>query len=79
MSPILYLFLQDSDSTPYVAPPVAPFPFQILAPGPVPPALQMGPGKVGITAALTMPPVTQVRYQTVMTAYTLDNKFEHNV
>ncbi|KAI7799276.1 terminal nucleotidyltransferase 4A [Triplophysa rosa] len=51
----------DSDSTPYVAPPVAPFPLQILAPGPLPPALQMGPGKVSITAALAMPPATQAR------------------
>ncbi|KAK2887164.1 hypothetical protein Q8A67_015392 [Cirrhinus molitorella] len=46
----------DSDSTPYVAPSVAPFPLQ--APGPLPPALQ---GKAGIMAALTMPPATQVR------------------
>lgn len=51
----------DSDSTPYVAPPVAPFPFQILAPGPLPPAHQMGTGKANITAALTMPPATQAR------------------
>ncbi|XP_686065.5 terminal nucleotidyltransferase 4A isoform X2 [Danio rerio] len=49
----------DSDSTPYVAPPVAPFPLQILAPGPLPPALQMG--KASIAAALGMPPVTQAR------------------
>ncbi|XP_056597989.1 terminal nucleotidyltransferase 4A isoform X1 [Triplophysa dalaica] len=51
----------DSDSTPYVAPPVAPFPLQILTPGPLPPALQVGPGKVSITAALSMPPATQAR------------------
>ncbi|XP_073688568.1 terminal nucleotidyltransferase 4A-like [Garra rufa] len=51
----------DSDSTPYVAPPVAPFPLQIMAPGPLPTALQMAAGKVGITAALTMPPATQAR------------------
>ncbi|XP_051527445.1 terminal nucleotidyltransferase 4A-like [Myxocyprinus asiaticus] len=51
----------DSDSTPYVAPPVAPFPLQILAPGPLPPALQMGTGKASITTALTMPPATQAR------------------
>lgn len=54
--------LQDSDSTPYVAPPVTPFPLQILAPGPLLPALQMGHGKVSITAALTMPPATQVTH-----------------
>ncbi|XP_051520433.1 terminal nucleotidyltransferase 4A-like isoform X1 [Myxocyprinus asiaticus] len=51
----------DSDSTPYVAPPVAPFPLQILAPGPLPPALQMGTGKASIMAALNMPPGTQAR------------------
>nr|XP_055074980.1 terminal nucleotidyltransferase 4A isoform X2 [Misgurnus anguillicaudatus] len=51
----------DSDSTPYVAPPVAPFPFQILPPGPLPPAHQMGTGKANITTALTMPPATQAR------------------
>ncbi|XP_050991962.1 terminal nucleotidyltransferase 4A [Labeo rohita] len=51
----------DSDSTPYVAPPVAPFPLQILAPGPLPPALQMGTGKGGITATLTMQSAVQAR------------------
>ncbi|XP_056110429.1 terminal nucleotidyltransferase 4A isoform X2 [Rhinichthys klamathensis goyatoka] len=51
----------DSDSTPYVTPPVAPFPLQILPPGPLSSALQMGTGKASITAALTMPPATQAR------------------
>ncbi|XP_067281746.1 terminal nucleotidyltransferase 4A isoform X4 [Pseudorasbora parva] len=51
----------DSDSTPYVAPSVAPFPLQIMAPGPLQPAFQMGTGKASITAALTMPPATQTR------------------
>ncbi|XP_043074226.1 terminal nucleotidyltransferase 4A isoform X3 [Puntigrus tetrazona] len=51
----------DSDSTPYVAPPVAPFPLQILPPGPLPAALQMAEGKASITAALTMPPAAQAR------------------
>ncbi|XP_067268461.1 terminal nucleotidyltransferase 4A isoform X3 [Chanodichthys erythropterus] len=51
----------DSDSTPYVTPPVAPFPLQILAPGPLPSARQMGTGKANITAALTMPPANQAR------------------
>ncbi|KAF4100242.1 terminal nucleotidyltransferase 4A isoform X1 [Onychostoma macrolepis] len=51
----------DSDSTPYVAPPVAPFPLQILAPGPLPAALQMATGKASITAALTMAPAAQAR------------------
>ncbi|XP_016126400.1 non-canonical poly(A) RNA polymerase PAPD7 [Sinocyclocheilus grahami] len=51
----------DSDSTPYVAPPVAPFLLQILAPGPLPAALQMATGKASITAALTMPPAAQAR------------------
>ncbi|XP_042601571.1 terminal nucleotidyltransferase 4A-like isoform X3 [Cyprinus carpio] len=51
----------DSDSTPYVAPPVAPFPPQILATGPLPAALQMHTGKASITAALTMPLAAQAR------------------
>ncbi|KAK7124836.1 hypothetical protein R3I94_019030 [Phoxinus phoxinus] len=51
----------DSDSTPYVTPPVAPFPLQILPAGPLSSALQMGTGKARITAALTMPPATQAR------------------
>uniref|UniRef100_A0A673HBR2 Terminal nucleotidyltransferase 4A n=1 Tax=Sinocyclocheilus rhinocerous TaxID=307959 RepID=A0A673HBR2_9TELE len=51
----------DSDSTPYVAPPVAPIPLQTLAPGPLPPVLQMGTGKASIAAALSMPPATQAR------------------
>ncbi|TRY60220.1 hypothetical protein DNTS_026368 [Danionella cerebrum] len=49
----------DSDSTPYVAPPMPPF--HILAPGPLPAALQMSTAKSSITAALTMPPVAQAR------------------
>ncbi|XP_016141568.1 non-canonical poly(A) RNA polymerase PAPD7-like [Sinocyclocheilus grahami] len=51
----------DSDSTPYVAPPVAPIPLQTLAPGPLPPVIQMGTGKASIAAALSMPPATQAR------------------
>ncbi|XP_077052520.1 terminal nucleotidyltransferase 4A isoform X3 [Siphateles boraxobius] len=51
----------DSDSTPYVTPPVAPFPLQILPQGPLSSALQMGTGKASITAALTMPQATQAR------------------